>query len=246
MPEDNSNHKKRKMEYESSYSEMTLAAAEERLGFDLQKLVSEATPVDRMLEQAKCGMEDSGKDDIEITKEKVICRIQEYLQFEGYPTEAGPDFKRANINDLILYTIGPILWDFNFILDEGDVLLRREKEIISPDSKTGGYGEFVVVEEPGRGNDSLILIVESKPSLGEAIKHCLLAMKDMWSTNGSGKVYGFVTTGEDWRMVSYDGITFEMTEKFTVLSTSESRDRWTKEGSVLVDCIIAALRSGGK
>ena len=232
------------MEYESSYSEMTLAAAEERLGLDLQRFVSDAISVDHMLEQAKYKIE--GSEDIKETKEKVFGNILEYLLFEGYPTEAGPDFKRANINDLILYTIGPIIFDFNITLDEGDVLLRREKEIISPDSKTGGYGEFVVVEEPGKWSDSLILIVESNPSLGEAIKHCLLAMKDMWSNNGGGRVYGFVTTGEDWRMLSYDGVTFDMTEKFAVLSTANSRDRWMKEGSVLVDCIIAALRSGGK
>jgi len=220
-------------------------AAEERLNLDLQEFVSEATSVDHILKEAGYEINGFGEDVIKRTKEKVFCHIAEYLQFEGYPTEAGPDFKRANINDLILYIIGPILWDFNIELEDGNVILRREKEIISPDSKTGGYGEFVVVEKCGPGvAEYLMLIIESKPSLGEAIKHCLLAMKDMWSKNGGGKVYGFVTTGDDWRMVSYDGIIFWMTEKFTVLSTSNCRDRWMKEGSVLVDCIIAALRSG--
>lgn len=220
-------------------------AAEERLDLDLQEFVSEAISVDRMLEEAKYKTYGYPKDVIKSTKEKVFCRIAEYLQFEGYPTEAGPDFKRANINDLILYIIGPIMWDFGIELDEGNALLRREKEIISPDSKTGGYGEFVVVEKCGPGVcESYILIIESKPSPGEGIKHCLLAMKDMWSNNARGKVYGFVTTGDDWRMLSYDGITFDMTEKIAVLSTSWSRDRWMKEGSVLVDCIIAALHSG--
>ncbi|PUU77099.1 hypothetical protein B9Z19DRAFT_1066124 [Tuber borchii] len=189
MPEDNANHTKRKMEYESSYSEMTLVAAEERLGLDLQEFVSRATSVNQMLEEANYKFYSHREDVIERTKQKVGCNIAEYLHFEGYPTEAGPDFKRANINDLILYIIGPIMWDFGIELDEGNALLRREKEIISPDSKTGGYGEFVVVEKPGPGAcESLILIIESKPSLREAIKHCLLAMKDMWSNNGEGKV----------------------------------------------------------
>ncbi|RPA89457.1 hypothetical protein L873DRAFT_1889414 [Choiromyces venosus 120613-1] len=53
-----------------------------------------------------------GEDAIKETKEKVYARIVEYLQFEGYPTEASPDFKEANVNDLVLYVIGPILFDF--------------------------------------------------------------------------------------------------------------------------------------
>ncbi|RPA89458.1 hypothetical protein L873DRAFT_1721774, partial [Choiromyces venosus 120613-1] len=95
---------------------------------------------------------------------------------------------------------------------------------------------------------SFVLIIESKrSSLGDAIKQCLLAMNDMWGNNSGGKVYGFITTGEHWRMVRYDGITFQMTETFTVLFNTmcKQKDRWMKDGSVLVDCIIIALRSGG-
>jgi len=244
MPEDNTNHKKRKMEYECSYSEMTLAAAEKRLDLDFQTFVSEATSVDRMLAETRGIALGTEEDETKGTKKKVWSHIVQYLNFEGYPTDACPDFTRANVNDLILYIMGPILWDFNIELDEGNARLRREKEIISPDSKTGGYGEFVVVEEPWIGED-FVLIIESKPCLGDAIKHCLLAMKDMWSINSKGKVYGFVTTGEDWRMLSYDGTRFEMTDKFTVLSTAKPTEQQMKEVSVLVDCIIAALRSGG-
>jgi len=247
MPEDSTNHKKRKMEYECSYSEMTPAAAEERLRINFQKLLSEAIPVSQMLAEAHLGIKSTREDAIKRTKEKVWGRIVEYLNFEGYPTEACPDFKRANVNDLVLYIIGPILYHFNIVMDEGDILLRREKELISSDSKTGGYGEFVLIEQVTWTKDMLILIIESKPSLGEAIKHCLLAMKDMWDNNAKGRVYGLVTTGEDWRMSSYDGSTFELTEGFAPLFTgaaygSMCKDRWIKD-SVLVDCIIAALRS---
>jgi len=34
------------------------------------------------------------------------------LVFEGYPTEADPDFKESNVNDLVLFTISPILCYF--------------------------------------------------------------------------------------------------------------------------------------
>jgi len=255
MPEDSTNHKKRKMEYECSYSEMTPAAAEERLRINFQKLLSEAIPVSQMLAEAHLGIkstsdiESTREDAIKRTKERVWGRIVEYLNIEGYPTEASPDFKRANVNDLILYIIGPILWDFNIVMDEDDILLRRQKELISTDSKTGGYGEFVLIDKVSWTKDMLILIIESKPSLGEAIKHCSLAMKDMWDNNAEGRVYGLVTTGEDWRMLSYDGSIFELTEGFAPLFTcttdgSMGKDRWIKD-LVLVDCIIAALRRRG-
>jgi len=227
-----------------------MAAAEERLRLNSQTLLSNAIPVGQMLAEtsqelagASCVIRGTRENSIKITKETVSIRIMEYVNFEGYPTEACPDFKRANVNDLILSIIGPILWDFNIVLDEGDILLRRQKELISTDSKTGGHGEFVLIEEAAFGKELLILIIESKPSPGETIKHCLLAMKDMWDNNAKGRAYGFVTTGEDWRMVRYDGIAFQVTERFAAMFTTgaDERDRWIKEILVLVDCIIAAL-----
>lgn len=51
---------------------------------------------------------------------------------------------------------------------------------------------------------NFVLVIEAKrSSLGETMKQCLLSMKDMRDNNGGGKVYGFVTFGEIWRMISY-------------------------------------------
>ena len=36
-------------------------------------------------------------------------------------------------------------------------------------------------------------------------------------SNGGGKVYGFITTGESWRIVRYDGTSFALTEKIEVI-----------------------------
>ncbi|KAF8472084.1 hypothetical protein BDZ91DRAFT_717166, partial [Kalaharituber pfeilii] len=83
-----------------------------------------------------------------------------------------------------------------------------------------------------------ILIVEvNRSSLGQVLKQCALAMKDMCGINGSGEVYGFVTTGKSWQMLKYD-----------VLSSKIGRDekRWMDNNSVLVDCIYAALYNAGK
>jgi hypothetical protein len=44
-----------------------------------------------------------------------------------------------------------------------------------------------------------------RSSLELAIKQCLLSMKDTHDRNSSSKVFGFITTGEGWRMLKYDG-----------------------------------------
>ena len=67
-------------------------------------------------------------------------------------------------------------------------------------------------------NDNYVLVVEAKRSnLVETMKQCLLAMYDMWKINDRGVLYGFVTTGEDWRMLTYDGREFAVTRKFSIL-----------------------------
>ncbi|RPA92374.1 hypothetical protein L873DRAFT_1750523 [Choiromyces venosus 120613-1] len=129
-----------------------------------------------------------------------------------------------------------------------DLVLRREKEIIGMDSETGGYQEFVLVDTIGMGNQKFVFVVEAKKSsLGEAKRQCLLAMKDMGDHNGGGVVYGFITTGEQWQMLRYDGTDFTQTIKFFVLSQNmrQEKETWMKESSIIVDCVHEALRSGG-
>ena len=81
-----------------------------------------------------------------------------------------------------------------------------------------------------------MLIVEAKKvSLGEAKKQCSLSMRDMRVNNGGGTVYGFITTGDGWRMVSYDG-TFMITEKMELLfdTMDEDKQRWMEDYFVYV------------
>jgi len=90
--------------------------------------------------------------------------------------------------------------------------------------------------------------VEAKrSSLGQALKQCLLALKDMGDINGDGKVYGFVTTGKSWQMVEYDGVSFRMTEEMIVLFSKmhENEKRWLSSHSVIVGCLNFALNNGG-
>lgn len=243
MGDDNNNLKKRKSKWTTSYSNMTIAQAEERLGFRIRSL--KGIPVQRMLANANEG---ESPDAILTTKEKVYDHILEYLQIEGYPTEGDPDFKESNINHLVYATISPILRDFICRTGRVTVQLRSEKEIVSTDGETGGTEEFAVLDLISVKQERFILIVEAKrSSLGQAMKQCLLAMKDMRDSNGEGKVYGFVTTGEQWQMLEYNGTSFRKTNIMIVVfdSMDEEKEKWFKENSILVDCIKFALSNGG-
>ncbi|KAF8476235.1 hypothetical protein BDZ91DRAFT_211689 [Kalaharituber pfeilii] len=101
--------------------------------------------------------------------------------------------------------LSPIISDFRRSTGRW-VRLRREMVLASVDSETGGEEEFVVVDLVSVTDQKFVLMVEAKrSSLGKAMKQCLLTMRDMRENNGSGVVYGFVTVGESWRMIRYDG-----------------------------------------
>ena len=237
---------------------MARAAVEQTLGLNIQDLISDAITVDCMLAEAnlKCGIKDIGSDSIKRTKEEVYARIVEYLEFEGYPSNDSLDFKKTNVHDLVLCMIGPIL--ANFGKETGRIIrLQRDKGLMLTDSQMCGYEgyEFIMVDKifmvdkisRKKGNPN-VLIIEAKPSShGEAMRECLLTMSDMWNNHGKGEIYGFVTTGDVWGMVRYDGSTFQMSNLFTVLfyTMGKEKERWMKESSIVVDCITAALRRGG-
>jgi len=196
-----------------------------------------------MLGEAKGGIEGLGMDAIRRVKEKLYDLMLDHLEIEGYPTEADPDFKEANISDLVLFIISPIISDFKRKTGR-KVSLLREEEVLSRDGETSGYEEFVVVDTITVLEEMFVFVIEARrSSLGEAMKQCLLAMKDVRDNNGGGRVYGFVTTGESWRMLGYDGTSFALTEKIEVLFEGMYRDkeRWMSDYSVIVDCMNVAL-----
>ncbi|KAF8532805.1 hypothetical protein BDD12DRAFT_809643 [Trichophaea hybrida] len=246
MGDDNTNQKKRKSKWTTSYSNMSRLQAEKRLGFRIRSI--KAISVDRMLANAKYSLRGEYLDVILKTKERVYDNIVEYLAIEGYPTEGDPDFKEASINHLVYATISPVLGNFIRMTRRNSIQLRSEKEIVSTDGEIGSTEEFVVVDLISVEDEKFILIVEAKrSSLGQAMKQCLLAMKDMRDNNGGvDEVYGFVTTGESWRMISYDG-TFQVTNKIDLVfnTMGDEKDKWMKDYSVLVDCIHAVLSKGG-
>ena len=241
MGDDAANSKKRRTKWINSYLNMTMGQAEERPGFRIRSL--EAVSVDSML---ACTKHSLGAESVDImlkVKKRVYDNIVEYLVTEGYPTEGDPDFKEGNANDLVYAIISPILGSFIHMTGRKSIQLRREKEIVSTGGETGGAEEFVMVDLVSI-TEKFLLIVEAKStSLGQAMKQCLLAMKDIGDNNTDGKVYGFVTTGESWRMLSYDGVSFKLTDRMDVIfrAIDREKEKWMKSYSVLVDCMYAVL-----
>ncbi|RPB27221.1 hypothetical protein L211DRAFT_769172, partial [Terfezia boudieri ATCC MYA-4762] len=93
-----------------------------------------------------------------------------------------------------------------------------------------------------------VIVIEAKrSSVGQALKQCLLSMFGMRGNNGNGKVFGFITTGENWRMISFDGTSFQLTYKFDVMFEGMRNEyrKWKKDYSLLVDCMVLALSDGG-
>jgi len=177
----------------------------------------------------------------------LFCTSVEHFEMEGFPGEEEPDFKEANINDLIHAILSPIVTDFRRQTGY-NIRLRREKQILSVDCETGGFEEFVMMDVISVTEENFVFVIEGKrSSLGQAMKQCLLSMKDMRDNNKTGEVYGFITTGDDWRMVAYDGSKFQVTNKFTVLfdTMHKERSKWMEHYSVLVDCMYVALNNGG-
>ncbi|RPB24990.1 hypothetical protein L211DRAFT_784112 [Terfezia boudieri ATCC MYA-4762] len=127
------------------------------------------------------------------------------------------------------------------------VQLFREKQIITEDGK---YEEFVVIDGIQVIEERYILIIEAKRELlGTAMGQCLLAMKDMSDSNHGGVVYGFVTTGDSWRMLRYDTSegSFLVTNKIEAVfdTMGREKERWMSSFSVIVDCLYA-LSNGEK
>ena len=230
--------------WNASYSEVTIREAQSKLGFGLGNLEANTTPVKSMLDsRAKLLGEHALKD----TKLKVYERIVEYLEVEGYFL----DSEYSRISDLVYSVTAAILSDFKSKAEIPSLYLQRGKETVSANFQTGGVQEFVVADLVSVIEDrSVLVIVEARrrgTSFGEAVKRCLLAMRDMRERNGGvGEVYGFVTAGDIWRMIRYGG-SFEMTDTFSILFGRMAKDkqRWMKEFSILVECMVMALSHGG-
>ncbi|KAF8436766.1 hypothetical protein BGX38DRAFT_1274317 [Terfezia claveryi] len=241
--------KKRKAKKSKSYAKFTIEDAEKRVGIRFSTLADNAIPVEDMLDSQSKAL---GEDAIDEIKRRVYDNVIDYLDAEGYPLEARAHFSEANINDLVYAMIVPIISSFKRKTCRKRLRLQRERQIIAvgsdPEAEAGGVEEFVVVDLISITEEKFVIVIEGKrSSMGQALKQCLLSMFDMRGNNDSGKIYGFITTGESWRMISFDGTSFQLTSKFDVIfeTMRNGYEKWKKEFSLLVDCMVFTLSDGG-
>lgn len=96
---------------------------------------------------------------------------------EGYPSGVSIDFKEANVHDLIVDVIGPIISEFTHLTGR-KVLPRGEKELTGADSQTADYQEFVIIENKSPREESLVLAIKAKrSSLGDGIRQSESSIK---------------------------------------------------------------------
>ncbi|KAG0137009.1 hypothetical protein HOY82DRAFT_651127 [Tuber indicum] len=220
---------------------MTLAEAEMRLKVPLDFRV---TPIKQMLE-GKSGL--LGPDAILKVKGQVYENLVGFLEVVGYPTDVNLNFNEVNINDMVGRTIYPVLVQFKRETMR-ELYLTRERLITSKDSRTSGIEEFAVMDYISLSERKYILVVEAKKvSDVDAGKHCFLVLKDMRDFNGGGTVYGFVTMGDYWKMITYDG-EFKISEPIGLLfeTMGQNEKQWMANYSILVDCFNVALSHGEK
>jgi len=224
--------------------------AEKRLGFRINQLEKKGISVSEMLTQAKPEILGLSDEQIQQTKERVFDNIVEYIEAKGYPMDSDENYDVGIVTDLVMLIIVPILAAFRrgTSSPSRNLSLEREREIITVDSEIGGIHDFVGIDLVGVGKRKFVFLANATNSLvGKAKRKCLLALKDIRGKNRGGIVYGFVTTAEEWQMVQYNGTAFTQSNRFQVMfqGMGHERERWMREGAVIVDCIHMVLRSGG-
>ena len=126
------------------------------------------------------------------------------------------------------------------------ILIKRKEKCLTGFYYSTRWMEFVIMDYISLGQTKYVLIIEAKRvSLGRARKQCFLLMKDMRDQNGGGIMYGFITNGDSWRIISFDG-EFKMSKKIELMfdTMDEDKERWMADYSILVDCFNLALSNG--
>jgi len=221
-----------------AYLKMSRIDIAKRIGMTMRRLASTAVTVEEMVPVGYI-LEDNYKS----TKEEVYKQLVRYLRIEAHYWISGTE---VNISDLVYAIISPILNDFICKTGRDTVYLERERGVAFVECNSEGYEVVVVVDKIFVTKERYILVIEAQTevSLSAAVGPCLLTLKDMHDDSGTGGiVYGFVTTGDTWRMLSYDGRVPKMTNRIGVVFDTMARDKekWMKEFSVLVGCVYAAL-----
>ena len=201
---------KRKGKYMTSFSNVSQGEAELILGFEFRKFYRSQLPLEQFITKTVP----------EQLKKKVFERLMDCMDSEGFPEASIAPMNESVVTDYVGLILQVLVAYYNRTMHrDDDLILSREKQIISKDEQVGGNMEFVIMQKISVMNTRYVLVVEAKrDSLGKGLVQLLLALKSMWEINNDQKlVYGFVTTAINWQLVTYDGQTWKLSETSTVL-----------------------------
>ncbi|KAJ3382883.1 hypothetical protein HDU92_004511 [Lobulomyces angularis] len=226
--------KRRKLEWKRSYSSCTQSEAEERIGKRFTDICNNARPVNELLDLNNT-IDKSKNIKDEIYKGLCMC-----IDLEDYPIGNIEPFKEANTADFAFIVLANVMKYYKDTENISSIKLRRESTIVSKDNQTGGREEYIVVDCIEL-IDRYILVVETKnTNLISCLKQCILALKDCYDNNNDGKrVFGLLTTGIAWQMVTYKDGEISISEEIPVAFPlmMQNKDRWMKDYSLIIDCM---------
>lgn len=231
-------NKRRKFEWKKSYANYTQIEAEKRINKSFISIFNNADDVTNIVNIEKF------KEKTKNIKEDVYKKIVQCISIEDYPLSIEP-FKEENMTDLAFLILLSTIAEFKEIENAESIKLRREKKIVSIDKESGGNEEFVIVDAIDIGEEKYIMIIEAKKaSLAECFKQCILALKDSYDNNNDKKtVYGFLTTGVSWQLVTYNENEIKISDDIKVAfpRMKINKQKWLDNYSMLIDVIYNVL-----
>ena len=228
---------RRKRKYITCFSNVSQEEAESILGFRFARFYKSQLPIEQFI--TKIAPEE--------LKKEIFKRLIDCIESEGFPEATILPMNESVVTDFVGTVLIAMVSYCRRTMKRDDLVLSREKQVISNDEQVGGDMEFVVMQEIVVDTTRYVLVVEVKrDSLGKGLTQLLLALKSMWDVNADQKVvYGFLTTAIDWLSVIYDGQTWKLSERCTILhpNMEKAEDQWLKNSTQILDVIYSCLSS---
>jgi hypothetical protein len=228
---------KQQRKYITSFPNVSQEEAEVILGYELREFYDCQIPIEQFITTTAP----------QELKKEIFKRLIDCIGSEGFPEAIILPINESVVTDNVGMILITMVSYCKFTMNRNDLKLSRERQIISIDEQVGENMEFVIIHNINAGHTRYVLVVEAKrDSLATGFIQLLLSLKSMWEINNDHKlVYGFVTTGIDWKLVTYDGQTWKLSERSTVLipNMRKKEDQWLKNNTQILDVIYSILLS---
>lgn len=224
-----------KRKYMTSFSNVSQEEAEAILGFRLAEFYESQIPIEQFITKTA---------PVELKRE-IFKRLSDYMISEGFPAAALSSCNESIVTDHVGVILTAMISHHKRMMARKDLMLKRGIQVISTDEQMDENIECLVIHTINVDDVRYVVVVEGKRgALASGLPQLLLALKSMWDLNGDRKlVYGFLTTAIEWQLVVYDGQTWKIWERCTVLLPNmvEKEDRWLKNNTQILDVIYSVL-----